>query len=158
MCFSSVLQHFMLMIIWVMSWENPFSPYANNKGTDQLAHPFSPISTFVVCWLDSIISLVFYHWEIMEWTFSFLEIMDLWHAHATEISCKLLEAWLMIKPTVMNVFFFFFFFLLLTEMSMSFRYTNSLDSNRTILDKNEPPHDKTNKMASAQSDQSSLCT
>ena len=32
--------------------------YANNKGTDQPAHPRSLISTFVVPYLDSIISLV----------------------------------------------------------------------------------------------------
>ena len=31
--------------------------YANNKGADQPAHPHSLISTFVVCCLDSIISL-----------------------------------------------------------------------------------------------------
>ena len=35
-------------------------PYANNKGADQPAHPRSLISTFVVRFLDSIISLVFY--------------------------------------------------------------------------------------------------
>ena len=33
-------------------------PYANNKGADQPAYPRSLISTFVVCCLDSIISLV----------------------------------------------------------------------------------------------------
>ena len=33
-------------------------PYANNKGADQHAHPRSLISAFVVCSLDSIISLV----------------------------------------------------------------------------------------------------
>ena len=32
--------------------------YANNKGTDQPAHPRSLISTFVLHCLDSIISLV----------------------------------------------------------------------------------------------------
>ena len=31
--------------------------YANNKGADQLAHPRSLISVFVVRYLDSIISL-----------------------------------------------------------------------------------------------------
>ena len=31
--------------------------YANNKGADQPAHPCSLISAFVVCYLDSIISL-----------------------------------------------------------------------------------------------------
>ena len=31
--------------------------YANNKGADQPAHPRSLISAFVVCCLDSIISL-----------------------------------------------------------------------------------------------------
>ena len=31
--------------------------YANNKGADQPAHPRSLLSTFVVCCLDSIISL-----------------------------------------------------------------------------------------------------
>ena len=33
-------------------------PYANNKGADQPAHPGSLISTFVVCYQDSIISPV----------------------------------------------------------------------------------------------------
>ena len=32
--------------------------YANNKGQDQPAHPRSLISAFVVCCLDSVISLV----------------------------------------------------------------------------------------------------
>ena len=32
--------------------------YVNNKGTDQLAHPRSLISTFVVRCLDSVMSLV----------------------------------------------------------------------------------------------------
>ena len=32
--------------------------YANNKGADQPAHPRSLISAFVVCCLDSVISLV----------------------------------------------------------------------------------------------------
>ena len=36
----------------------PVLPYANNNGADQPAHPHSLISTFVVCYLDSIISLV----------------------------------------------------------------------------------------------------
>ena len=36
----------------------PILPYANNKGTDQPAHPHSLISTFVVRCLDSIIPLV----------------------------------------------------------------------------------------------------
>ena len=31
--------------------------YANNKGADQPAHPRSLVSAFVVCSLDSIISL-----------------------------------------------------------------------------------------------------
>ena len=34
-------------------------PFANNKGADQLAHPRSLISTFVVRFLDSIIPMVF---------------------------------------------------------------------------------------------------
>ena len=33
-------------------------PYANNKGSDQPAHPPSLISAFVVCCLDGIIALV----------------------------------------------------------------------------------------------------
>ena len=32
--------------------------YADNKGADQPAHPHSLINAFVVCYLDSIISLV----------------------------------------------------------------------------------------------------
>ena len=43
---------------WVMSWENLFMIYANNKGADQPAHLRNLISTFVVCCLDSLISLV----------------------------------------------------------------------------------------------------
>ena len=35
----------------------PFLPYANNKGTDQPAHPRSLISAFVVRCLDSIMSI-----------------------------------------------------------------------------------------------------
>ena len=35
-----------------------FMPYANNKGTDQPAHPRSLISAFIVRCLDSIISQV----------------------------------------------------------------------------------------------------
>ena len=36
----------------------PVLPYANNNGADQLAHPRSLISAFVVRFLDSIIPLV----------------------------------------------------------------------------------------------------
>ena len=43
---------------WTTSWENLFMPYANNKGTDQPAHPRSLISAFVVRSQDSIISPV----------------------------------------------------------------------------------------------------
>ena len=54
---------YMLKIIQCALYEphrekNLFIPYANNKGTDQLAHPRSLISTFVIHCLDSIISLV----------------------------------------------------------------------------------------------------
>ena len=45
-------------IIWAMSWENLFSPHANNKNADQPAHPRSLISTFVVHYLDSIIPIL----------------------------------------------------------------------------------------------------
>ena len=38
--------------------KNLFMPYANNKGTDQPAHPRSLISAFVVRCLVSIICLV----------------------------------------------------------------------------------------------------
>ena len=44
--------------IWVMSWENLFMPYANNKGADQPAHPRSLISAFFDHCLDSIIPLL----------------------------------------------------------------------------------------------------
>ena len=44
-------------LTWATSWENLFMPYANNKGADQPAHPRSLISTFIVCCLDSVISL-----------------------------------------------------------------------------------------------------
>ena len=36
----------------------PVLPYVNNKGADQPAHPRNLISTFLVCYLDSIIPLV----------------------------------------------------------------------------------------------------
>ena len=39
-------------LIWAMSWENLFMPYANNKGADQPAHLHSLISTFVVHYID----------------------------------------------------------------------------------------------------------
>ena len=35
-----------------------FMLYVNDKGTDQPAHPRSLISTFVVSYLDSVISVV----------------------------------------------------------------------------------------------------
>ena len=41
-------------LIWAMSWENLFMPYANNKGADQPAHSRSLFSAFVVRCLDSI--------------------------------------------------------------------------------------------------------
>ena len=41
------------------SWENLFMPYSNNKGADQLAHPRSLISTFVVRSPDTIIPVTF---------------------------------------------------------------------------------------------------
>ena len=44
--------------IWATSWKILFMSYVNNKGADQPAHPRSPISTFVVRCLDSIISPV----------------------------------------------------------------------------------------------------
>ena len=37
----------------------PVLPYANNKGADQPVHPRSLISTFIVRYLDSMISQVF---------------------------------------------------------------------------------------------------
>ena len=45
-------------MIWAMSWENLFMPYANNKGAVQPAHPRSLISAFVVRCLDSTVPLV----------------------------------------------------------------------------------------------------
>ena len=45
--------------IWATSWENLFMPYANNKGADQPVHLRSLISTFVVRYLHSIMSLVY---------------------------------------------------------------------------------------------------
>ena len=56
---SSITPSFTLgcyWIIWATSWEKLFLPYPNDKGTDQPAHPCSPISAFVVRYLDSIIS------------------------------------------------------------------------------------------------------
>ena len=42
---------------WATSWENLFMLHANNKDTDQPAHPLSLISAFVVRFIDSIIPL-----------------------------------------------------------------------------------------------------
>ena len=47
-----------ITIVWAKWWENLFMSYANNKGADQPAHLCSLISTFVVCFLDSIVPLV----------------------------------------------------------------------------------------------------
>ena len=41
-----------------MTWESLFMPYANNKGTNQPAHPHRLISAFGVRCLDSIIPLL----------------------------------------------------------------------------------------------------
>ena len=41
------------VLIWAASWQNLFQPYANNKGC-----PRSLISTFVVCYLGSIIPIL----------------------------------------------------------------------------------------------------
>ena len=65
-----------LLLIWATSWENLFMPYANNKGADQLAHPRSLISAFVVRCLDSIIPLV-----------SISEISSLYLASVAEQAC-----------------------------------------------------------------------
>ena len=51
----------------------PVMPYANNKGTDQPAHPRSLISVFVIRCLDSIIPLV-----------SIYEISSLWLVSVAE--------------------------------------------------------------------------
>ena len=45
---------------WAPSWENLIMAYVNNKGTDQPGHPCSLISTFVVHFLDSIITSTCY--------------------------------------------------------------------------------------------------
>ena len=44
--------------IWATSWENLFLPYVNNRSADQVAHPRSLISAFVIRCLDSIVHLV----------------------------------------------------------------------------------------------------
>ena len=41
--------------IGATSWENLIMPYANNKDADQPAHPRSPISTFIVHCINSVI-------------------------------------------------------------------------------------------------------
>ena len=57
-CQSTLTLNVKCLAIWAASWQNLFMPYTNNKGADQPAHPHSLISTFVVRYLDSIISLV----------------------------------------------------------------------------------------------------
>ena len=44
--------------IWPRLEKIRFMPYPDKKGTDQPAHPCSLISAFIVCCLDSIVSLV----------------------------------------------------------------------------------------------------
>ena len=56
-CVSSSIRTDVHMV-WATSWENRFMPFANNKGADQLAHPRSLTSAFVVRSLGSIIPLV----------------------------------------------------------------------------------------------------
>ena len=48
----------MMNLKWATPWENLFMQYADNKGSDQPAHPRSLISAFVVRCLDSIIPLL----------------------------------------------------------------------------------------------------
>ena len=47
--------------------------YANNKGTDQSAHPHSLISAFVVQYLDSIISILATFKTLRHWLASVAE-------------------------------------------------------------------------------------
>ena len=48
----------MVGIKWATSRENLFTPYVNNKGSDQTVHPHSLISNFVVRCFDSITPIV----------------------------------------------------------------------------------------------------
>ena len=56
--FLDRLQLWWTLIDCASSWVNLFLSYANNKGSDQPAHPRSLISTFVVRSLDSVILVV----------------------------------------------------------------------------------------------------
>ena len=58
---AKLIVHFgttLVQYIGATSWENLFISYVNNSGTDQPAHPCCPISTFIVCCLDSIIPIL----------------------------------------------------------------------------------------------------
>ena len=48
-------------------------PYGNNKGADQPVHPCSLISAFVVCCLDSIISILAISKILRPWLVSIAE-------------------------------------------------------------------------------------
>ena len=56
--FSHDEAHIHLLRYTVGNIIEPFMPYANNKVSDQPAHPRNLISAFVVRYLDSTISLV----------------------------------------------------------------------------------------------------
>ena len=53
---NELANHILVLITWASTQENLSTGFANNKGTDQPAHPCSTISAFVIRHLESIIS------------------------------------------------------------------------------------------------------
>ena len=49
-------KHMSTCHIWASTRDNLSSGFANNKGADQPAHPRRLISTFVICFSESVMS------------------------------------------------------------------------------------------------------
>ena len=125
--------------IQATSWENLFTPYANNKGADQPVHPCSLISTFVVCYLDGIIALV-----------SKSEISSLYLSSMAE-QAGLSLPWL---QTLKAAFLVMWLMLSLTTVSVWIWAASWQNQQNDLCTQQR----RRSAWASAQSDQSSLCS
>ena len=120
--------------------KNLFMPYATNKGADKPAHPRSLISTFIVCCLDRIIHLV----SISE--ISSLYIASVVAQAGLSLPCRKPED--RFSHDVARMIWTKFDYSCYKHDGCPFLIVMSCSSSF------EPPHDKTNKMACAPSEDS----
>ena len=134
--YQSSLFWFVCPNIWSSSWENLFLPYANNKGAHQPVHPHSLISAFVVRCLDSVyLSFSFYTWNFK-------------HIPSFCGCAGRLESTLVANPEDR------FSRDRAPLWSWWYQHCRLVEFLRAGEKLNEPPHDKTNKIACAPSEDS----